>query len=142
MSGPQRILITVSREFRDWNAGHRLLRHAYQTHPGAVLLHGACDPGDAQAAAYWRHLGGEDLPVPADWPTCAEWCKPGHRRRNRRGEYYCPTAGMRRNQEMVEQHPELVIALLTPGSRGAKATATMARRAGLNLVEFLSEARP
>jgi len=62
----------------------------------------------------------------ADWSApCRDDCKPGHRRRRRRGGTYCPAVGNYRNQLMLDDfHPDLVVAF--PGGRG---TADMVKRA-------------
>src|ERR1044071_322527 len=108
-----RVLVTVSRSFREWSAARVLLTRIREQHRDAVLLHGGCEDGDQQAAGIWRSLGGVDDPRPAKWSECGPDCPPWpHRKiRRRTGEEYCPGAGHRRNAEMVEEAPVLVLAL-------------------------------
>jgi hypothetical protein len=53
-----------------------------------------------------------ETPVPADWDGPCDFesgmCQQGHRRPSRFGSSldFCPTAGHRRNQVMVDMHPE------------------------------------
>lgn len=55
-------------------------------------------------------------PVPADWETCGEGCPPGssHRRTRRDGSDYCPVAGPRRNQLMLDKYPNAFVVAM-PG---------------------------
>lgn len=133
-----RILATVSRSFNEWSIMRSALTQVHERHPDAELMHGNCDPGDVHAAGMWRQLGGVDKPWPADWATCGSYCKSGHRKKNRRGEY-CPTAGLRRDEDMVESAPGLVLAFLDPKSRtkGAFRTADLAEDAGIPVVRYL-----
>jgi hypothetical protein len=62
---------------------------------------------------------------------CAADCQPGHRRRNRRGLEYCPLAGHRRNQQMVDEHPLLFVAASHRNSSGTADCARRARTAGI-----------
>lgn len=134
-----RILVTVSRSYREWHTMRNALEQTHAAHPDAVLVHGDCDPGDVHAAGMWKGLGGKDDPCPADWPTCAPDCKPGHRKVNRRGQEYCPTAGLRRDEVMVQSGPNLVIGFIDPKSRtkGAARTAQMAEDAGIPVVRYV-----
>lgn len=81
-----------------------------------VLVHGAqgitdratgavVSGADLMAWRLWASWGLLHDPYPADWsgPCDPDWpgCKPGHRR-NQNGRQYCPLAGHRRNQEMVD----------------------------------------
>lgn len=136
-----RILATVSRSYREWSTMRSALTTLHDQYPDAELVHGACDPGDVHAAAMWKHLGGVDKPWPADWPTCAPDCRPGHRKQRRNGDWYCPTAGIRRDVDMVKSTPPLtqVVAFLDPKSRtkGAIRTAKLAQDAGIPVVRYM-----
>lgn len=60
---------------------------------------------DLMCAVLWEFWGLPTDPHPADWsgPCDPAWpgCKPGHRR-TRNGGQFCPLAGFRRNQKMVD----------------------------------------
>jgi hypothetical protein len=62
---------------------------------------------------------------PAQWSDLCDptFCSPNHRRRRRDGSTYCPAAGPRRNQEMVDSGLGLVVAF-----DGGTGTADMMRR--------------
>jgi hypothetical protein len=131
-----RILVTVSRSFREYPRMQSVAKQLHERYPDAVVVHGNCDPGDVHFKRMWNRLGGKDDPWDADWPTCAPTCRPGHRKVNRRSEEYCPTAGHRRDKEMVESAPDRVMAFLDPKSRtkGAITTAQRAVDAGIPTV--------
>lgn len=97
-----RILVTGS---QDWNDGariHRVLKALWILRPGAVLVSGACPRGaDAHAEAWWRVLGGEVEPHPADW--------------GRHGR----AAGMRRSEKMVQLGADICVAFGMPCTRAA-----------------------
>jgi hypothetical protein len=134
-----RILITVSRSYNEWSTMRTALEKVYAEYPDAVLVHGGARPGDCDAARMWKDLGGAvEPPWKPDWPTCATDCKPGHRKVNRVGQEYCPTAGMRRNVAMVESAPDLVLAFVDPKSKtqGASHCARIAKDAGIPVVRY------
>lgn len=103
----------------------------------ATLMHGACKDGaDAFAEALWSGWRWPTEPVPAKWDECGPECiglPQPHRRRNRRGEWYCPGAGMRRNAVMVGRGPAMVLAFVagspatSPGTHGCMRLARAAR---------------
>lgn len=136
----RRVLITCSRSFRDWSAARAILTAVHAEVPDAVLVHGDCERGDRQIAGIWKSLGGVDDPMAADWPSCGTGCpQRAHRKtRARTGEEYCPFAGLRRDEEMVETAPDRVLAFLDPESRtkGAFRTAEMAEAAGIPTVRY------
>ena len=81
---------------------------------GIELIHGCADGADAYGGR-WADRNG--IPVrerPADWEgPCGPECQPGHRRTRRDGTTFCPQAGHRRNQSMVDEHPTLFVAAPT-----------------------------
>ncbi len=94
---------------------------------GIELMHGTADGADTIGDQWARRNGILVRERPADWNgPCAPTCPPGHRRRNRRGTDYCPLAGHRRNQQMVDEHPVLFVAASYRRSSG---TADCLRRA-------------
>jgi hypothetical protein len=99
---------------------------------GIELMHGCAD-GAATIGGHWaKHNGILVRERPADWEgPCGTECQPGHRRRNRRGTEYCPLAGPRRNQGMVDEKPELFVAASYRKSSGTADCARRARKAGI-----------
>jgi hypothetical protein len=99
---------------------------------GIELMHG-CAAGADTIGHRWAHHNG--IPVrerPADWEgPCGPECQPGHRRRNRRGTEYCPLAGHRRNQQMVDERPALFVAASYRNSSGTADCLRRARAAGI-----------
>lgn len=102
---------------------------------GIELMHGCADGADTHGDRWARHNG---IPVrerPANWKgPCGPQCQPGHRRRNRRGTEYCPLAGHRRNQSMVDERPELFVAAHYANSSGTADCMRRARAAGIPLL--------
>jgi hypothetical protein len=130
-----RILITISRTWEGMDFLRGVLRGLYERHPHATLVHGGARKGDQDAAKVWRSMGGAVEAHPADWDNCGADCKPGHRQYSH-GRQYCPYAGLRRNQAMVETAPELVLAFIRDKSKGAADCARRAEDAGLPVERF------
>lgn len=82
---------------------------------GIELIHGdARDGADAVGDAWATRNGIPRRRRPADWEgPCAPDCRPGHRR-PRRNSTFCPQAGHRRNQTMIDERPVLFVAAPTP----------------------------
>ncbi|MFF4777468.1 hypothetical protein ACFY05_31895 [Microtetraspora fusca] len=114
-----------------------------KTRPGATLLvrHGAAKRGADHIAHQWvRHQKANpsrpdvtvlEDPVPADWDTCAPTCKPDHRRTRDDGTTWCPSAGHRRNPEVVAG-VHLVLAFCWNDSSGTTKTIEHTRRNRIN----------
>lgn len=129
-----RILVTVSRSYKEWSTMRTALEKVYAEYPDAVLVHGDAPKGDRDAAGMWRQLGGGVEAWPAKWSECGWDCPHAtHRKVNRAGKEYCPRAGMRRNVAMVESAPDLVLAFVDPKSKtqGASHCARIAKAAGI-----------
>ncbi|GAA3172736.1 SLOG family protein [Nonomuraea roseoviolacea] len=144
-----RILITGSRTWTDWETVWRALDDTIgaQVKNGEtefVVVHGHCPRGaDAIADSYcedqagWRDNAGQVLAVeqhPADWTApCGQHCRTAHRRRRGDGTSYCPTAGLTRNQQMVDLGADICLAFIRDDSRGATDCARRAARAGIEV---------
>lgn len=117
------VLVTGSRTWDDVTAIHRELEAAWHDAredgwPGIEVIEGQASGADSIAAGWARahHPDGVGhQPCPARWEHCAADCPkdPEHRKRAY-DRTYCPTAGHRRNAEMVAQQPLLVIAFISP----------------------------
>lgn len=128
-SGSARVLVTGSRDWKDRDAIAGDL--AQWRGAGVVLVHGAAPGADRIAAQIWRSWGLPDEPHPAGWTVCGRGCRPGHRLSRRDGSQYCPTAGRRRNAEMVAAGAQVCLAFIRRHSRGATHCATTAETAGI-----------
>lgn len=138
MSGLARVLVTGSRSWSDVAAVESALVLAWDEalqagFDGIVLVHGGCPSGADRLA--WEWAARVDVPVEvsmADWSgPCAPGCRPGHRRVRRGGGEYCPMAGHRRNQLMVDAGAALVLAFPLGASRGTRDCMARAVAAGI-----------
>ncbi|GAA3591171.1 SLOG family protein [Streptomyces osmaniensis] len=81
---------------------------------GMELMHGCADGADTYGDRWAKRNGIFVRERAADWEgPCAPDCKPGHRRTRRDDTTFCPQAGHRRNQDMVDEHPLLFVAAPT-----------------------------
>jgi hypothetical protein len=109
MTGLALIGLTGSRNWTDVQLLEDTLTEAWHDalangHTGIELMHGCADGADTIGHEWAWRTGFLIREFPADWAgPCGPDCRPGHRRRNRRGAEYCPHAGHRRNQQMVDQ---------------------------------------
>lgn len=90
-------------------------------HLGDTLIHGNCPTGaDAIANRYWARLNGDIIPFNADWTM------------------HGYAAGPRRNQQMIDSRPDLVLAFFRPwsASRGTQDTVRRAREADIPTMVF------
>lgn len=145
---PYRILVTGSRDWSDTTAIGEALSEAIRPvwhDRDVVIVHGACPTGADQMAHEWAETFGVIAERhPADWDHCTDTCPQGHRRRKRAGdsvhpgllETYCPSAGPRRNRELVALGADLALAFIKGGSRGASHTALLAERSGIQTRRF------
>lgn len=139
MTGLLRVLVTGSRAWTDGRVlGDALLdcwHDAVQLGAdGITVVHGAADGADSLAdlwAVGHRGLGVLREPTSADWLSCAAGCRPGHRRLRRDGSEYCPTAGHRRNQLMVDRGAAVCLAFPLGKSSGTWDCARRAEVAGI-----------
>lgn len=130
-----RILVTISRRWSRWSQVRTVLAQIHAKYPDGVLVHGDCPDGDRTVAGIWKQMGGTDEPWPARWGSpCTAVCR--HKPKFRAdGAEYCPVPGPARNARMVESNPDLVLAFIKNGSKGATDTFNLAKGAGLNVVD-------
>lgn len=110
-------LICGGRNFMDWEMFSAAMGDLVRLRGmPEVVIHGAANGAD-RLASYWadKHALGVRA-YPADWKT--------HGRK----------AGPIRNQEMIEQKPDFVIAF--PGGRGTADMVRRAREAGVDVAEI------
>lgn len=99
---------------------------------GIELMQGCADGADTIGREWGLRNGILVRDRPADWEgPCGPECKPGHRRRNRHGTEYCPLAGHRRNQQMVDERPALFVAASHQDSSGTADCSRRAKKAGI-----------
>jgi hypothetical protein len=99
---------------------------------GIELMQGCAEGADTIGREWAIHNGILVRDRPADWEgPCGSECQPGHRRRNRRGTEYCPLAGHRRNQGMVDERPVLFVAASYRNSSGTADCSRRAKKAGI-----------
>jgi hypothetical protein len=124
-----KVLVTGS---RDWTDARKieleifraLYEHKTPFHE-AVLMHGACPTGaDALADTYAVETGMHRVRYPANW--------------DRHGK----RAGYLRNALMIEDGPDVCLAFILDGSRGASMTAVLAEKAGIETRRFLDDEEP
>lgn len=119
------VVVCGSRDWADGAAIHRRLSALSGEHEDITIIHGACSrkhpttgaevSADMLADAAARELGFGPWPHPADW------------------ERYGLRAGRRRNRQMLDRCPDLVIAFQRNGSRGTADTIAEARRRGIEV---------
>ncbi|WP_326827340.1 SLOG family protein [Streptomyces sp. NBC_01751] len=113
-----RILVTGSRDWEDAETIEReIFRALYEMKcppAEAVLIHGACPTGADQMAHEYAHRTGMHIIIrPAKW------------------ERYGKRAGYLRNVELIDAEPDICLAFIRNGSRGATMTAHLAETAGI-----------
>lgn len=91
----------------------------------------AVDGADLVAHDVALELGMAADPHPARWRECDWTCRPGHRKTGPRSGQYCPTAGFRRNQAMVDLHPDRFLGFPIGASPGTRDCMRRAREAGI-----------
>lgn len=152
------VVVTASRFWQDNAALSNLLVSIQdnlkesKAHKDFRLIHGDCPRGgDRMAGRIAMVLGWEVIAVPAEWDHCGVMCPPpmGHRKIKRiddvdhPGELpdYCPAAGPRRNQKMINMKPDLVVALFATHKRslGTMNCVKLAEREGIRVIRLRSE---
>lgn len=102
----------------------------------AELHHGDCEGADRMFAEEWEALGGKTVAHPAKWNLCVPKCDPKHRKYRSDGSSWCPSAGFRRNKEMVDLAPQLGVKAHLNGSKGTAMTAKLLEQAGIHVVDI------
>lgn len=101
-----------------------------------ILVHGAAPGADTIAATIWTGWRLPAEPHPADWANCAPTCRTGHQRQRSDGAWYCPTAGNRRNADMVAAGAALWLAYPMTNSVGTRNCMRLATAAGIEVWEY------
>lgn len=137
-----RLLITGSRDWDHLASIDQVLgyytRQAFSFGSRLIVVHGAASGGADNLAGRWvTQRSRTGWPVdqerhPAHWNgPCVEECKPNHRQTRKDGTDYCPFAGFRRNQLMVDTRPLVVVGFWRNGSSGTRDCLERAEEAGL-----------
>src|SRR5690242_3289638 len=100
----------------------------------AVLVHGDCPGADQLCATIWSSWGRTVEAHPPSWSECGPNGTAGHQRPRWDGSTYCPSAGPRRNQEMVAAGAQALLKL--PGGRGTAGCVKLAQRAGIPVLPY------
>jgi hypothetical protein len=135
-------LIIVSGTRHATTAEHRpeVEARLAQCHSGGevTLVHGDASGVDRLAAFIANGWAWNVVAVPAQWQTCAAYiprelggCPAGPHLRSKGGRTWCPYAGHRRNQQMLNDYPEADFVLAFPaiGSAGKSGTWDLVHRA-------------
>ena len=118
----ERILITGSRDFSDWDLMKRALEYTKsKSAPDALLIHGDARGADTLAKIVWRELGMWALPYPAEW------------------HLYGKAAGHIRNQDMVSSGPDICLAFPVGKSTGTRDCMERARKAGIQVINVTED---
>ena len=138
-----RVIVTGSRHLVSENR-HLVwdrLDVAYHQHGPLTVVHGHCETGADRFADQWvtdRAAYGWDVQAerhPADWagPCQPGFCPPRPHRKRRGRSTYCPLAGHRRNQDMVDLGAAELLAFPQNGAANKGTTDCRARgeRAGI-----------
>ena len=116
------VLVTGSRHLTDKHRDAVTLALAYAAarHDGRwppTLIHGDAKGADTLAAEIAAEQGWKVIAMPADWDT------------------HHKAAGPIRNQQMVDMHPDLVVAFLMPNSRGTRDCVERALKADIPVMD-------
>jgi hypothetical protein len=136
--GQRRILVTGSRAWSDELAIRSALRRHWT--PGAVLVHGQCDPRDPDTGRSVPWSRAKALPpeqqarlLGADWTADRIWSGGGGLVEAHPAEWdrLGKRAGMARNAAMVERTASVCLAFILDQSPGATQCAGLAESAGI-----------
>ncbi len=102
---PVTVLVCGGRDFEGYEIAERVLNGI----PIGKILHGGATGADAIASMYATEKSIPEIVFPADWTTHGK------------------SAGPRRNQQMIDFNPDIVVAF--PGGKGTKDLLTKAEKA-------------
>lgn len=121
-----RVLVTGGRHRTDWWTVYEALNKQRESGP-FVLVHGACSTGADWFAHQWALAHPEclEIKVKADW--------------RRADGTVNKAAGFERNAKMVAMGADLVHAFPHPEGSGTQHTVDLARKAGIQVIEHLTE---
>ena len=94
-----------------------------------ALMHGNCSGLDIMAARVWEESGRPTIAFNADWYHCDSNCY-----HSPRSNGYCPAAGPRRNQRMVDCGADLLLAFPINESRGTYDCIRRAKKAHIPVI--------
>jgi hypothetical protein len=103
-----------------------------------VIIHGAASGADRLAHEWALRHGLLTERYPARWEECAPTCRPTHRKSRRAdGAPYCPTAGHRRNQKMIDVGADVCLAFpIGTAWSGTRDCMRRAEAAGIPVASF------
>jgi hypothetical protein len=116
------VIVTGSRKWYQAGVVYEALDAAYRKHGSFVLVHGDCATGADAMAHHWYLMCRGVIPLgedkfPAAWETGR-------------------AAGPERNERMVKAGADLVLAFPLPEGSGTQHTMSLARAAGIEVIEF------
>lgn len=111
-----RVIVCGGRDYSDKAAVERVLDALHHVRPIRHLFHGNARGADSLAADWGTSMQGVSVhAVPANWAK------------------YGRSAGPKRNQAMLGQSPDLVVAF--PGGKGTADMINRARKAGVEVMD-------
>lgn len=120
-------MVTGSRKFiNPLDATAQIIKRITKLPEATLVIHGDAGGADRIAAAAAKRVGLMVMSVPAQWEQHTKDCRC-------RGRGYCREAGKRRNLEMLDMKPDLVIAFWNGSSGGTLHTITNAREREIDL---------
>lgn len=131
------VLLTASQAWTNPRPIREHLTRIRDEHPSEplVLRHGGAKGGDTIGHWIGVKLGFKPNVHRPYWlgPCDPLVCPPAHRKRDRLDRLFCPMAGIRRNQRMVDldPRPDEGIAFIKNGSPGASHCVRAMRAAGI-----------
>lgn len=132
----KRVIVTGGRDYEDKDKVYAVLTALYDEIGEFILIQGGASGADRLADRWARDTLTLDPfhqeMYPADWegPCDPFLCRMNHRRKRGTGTY-CPAAGPRRNQKMLDLGADLVVAF--PGGTGTADMVHRAQKAGVEV---------
>ncbi|MGR3935239.1 DciA family protein [Streptomyces sp. BRA346] len=113
-------------------------------HQPLVIVHGLDGELGSTLAAWTQHAGVASESHTPEWDICGPDCPadPNHRQLRPDGTPYCPTAGRRLNQQMIDHGADIILALIPPGSADLDADIRHARAVQIPVREIHSPDQP